>query len=183
MAIDYKFNLKNLDEGGFFVKPQFFDEKDFKMILNKVPKLKYKETYQPADTYYGNKYQAYPCWENDNKVFDKLFAKKIKEYFGREAQNLYIVVRKTLSSEVKKSKSNAPISFTHKDESRYAGVYYLDQTVTGGTAFFENSWDKCPDITMGAYPNRLVAYSGRRFHAAMHDFTFDTRYVIVIFFD
>ena len=178
-----KFNLTHLEQGGFFIKPQFFDDKDFRMILNKVPKLKYKETYQPADTYYGNKYQAYPCWENEDKVFDKLFAKKLREYLSREAQNLFIVVRKILSSELKKSKADTPISFTHKDESRYAAVYYLDQTVTGGTAFFENSWDKYPDITIGAYPNRLVAYNGRRFHAAMHDFTFDTRYVIVLFFD
>tara|TARA_Y100000114_G_scaffold157041_1_gene186704 strand:+ start:531 stop:1073 length:543 start_codon:yes stop_codon:yes gene_type:complete len=178
-----KFYLSDLKDGGFYIKPNFLNNKDFNYVKKNITKLKYKETYQPENTFYGNRYQAYPCYEAEDKTFYSIFLKALTKAFDREPKKLFVVVRKILTSELLKSKTNTKYGLTHKDAHGYAGVFCFDQTVDGGTAFFENSWDKYPDIQIGAYPNRLVVYNGNRHHAAMHDFTFDTRYVIVLFFD
>ena len=43
--------------------------------------------------------------------------------------------------------------------------------------------DKMADITYGAWPNRLVLYNGFRSHAACHDFTYERRYALLLFFN
>ena len=60
---------------------------------------------------------------------------------------------------------------------------FFEQSYVGGTAFFENQWDKVPDVTYGSWPNRLVLYNGQRNHAACHDYTFEKRYSIILFFN
>ena len=59
----------------------------------------------------------------------------------------------------------------------------IEQSYTGGTAFYENQWDKAPDIIYGSWPNRLVLYNGKRNHAACHDLTYEKRYMLILFFN
>ena len=64
-----------------------------------------------------------------------------------------------------------------------AGVFYFEQSYLGGTAFFENHFDPIPDITIGAYTNRLILYNGNRWHAPCADYTFEERYIIAFMVD
>jgi len=179
-----KFNLSHLDEGGFYVKPGFFDMKDFNYIKENISKLEYIPTYQPSGIYYGNRFQAYPCYEaRDSNYFNNLFVRKFNEIFDRKPKDLRCIIRKTLTSELKMSKVNKGMGIVHSDTKSYATLMYFDQTTSGGTAFFEYACDKYPDITIGAFPNRLVAYSGKRNHAAMQDFSYEERYIIAHFFN
>ena len=85
--------------------------------------------------------------------------------------------------EVKRSKVNTVYGTIHKDSTELAAVLYFEQTTSGGTVFFENGIDKYPDISVGAYPNRLILYNAQRWHTAAADFTFKERHVLLIFFD
>ena len=57
----------------------------------------------------------------------------------------------------------------------------FDQSFDGGTAFFENRWEQVPDITIGAYPNRLILYYGGRWHAPAFDHTYKERKTLSFF--
>jgi hypothetical protein len=184
MQNKFKFNLSYLDQGGFYIKSDFFDMKDFNYIKENISKLEYIPKYQPHGSYYGNRFQAYPCYEAKNSdYFNNLFLNKFNQIFNRKPKDLECIIRKILTSELKMSKVNTGMGIVHSDTKSYATLMYFDQTTSGGTAFFENSWDKYPDITIGAYPNRLVAYNGRRPHAPMQDFSYEERYIIAHFFN
>lgn len=177
------FDLNNLSNGGFFVKSDFLKPEDFSYIKKEIKNIEYNSTYQPISSYYGNRYQAYPCYENRNVNFDKFFLPKFKENFGKKIKKVSSTIRKVLSKELLQSKVNTNIGLIHTDGSKYAAIFYFDQTSNGGTAFFQNTWDKYPDVTIGSYPNRLVVYSGKKPHAPMHDFSFEERYIIAYFIE
>jgi len=175
---------KNILSGGIFIQPNFLLENEFVDLFEKVKKLDYKETYQPNDVYFGNRFQAYPCYEKNDDDITKFLYSKIQPLFKRELKNFQCKIRKTLTDELKSSKVNTDMGIIHIDEDNdFASVLQFEQTVNGGTAFFENKWDKYPDITVGSYPNRIIIYKGKRNHAPMFDYTYKERYIIASFWN
>ena len=177
----------SLNEGSLYIKPCFLSEEEFLEFESRIKNYSYVDTYQPIGTVYGNRFQSYPCWETNDlaKVdaeFYELFKKKLEHILGSNIL-LNMRIRKVLTEEIKRSKVNTKYGHVHADhvEAQYAGVYYFVQSFDGGTAMFETPSDKVPDIEVSAYRNRLVLYSGQRWHSPCTDFTFDERYVAVLF--
>ena len=109
--------------------------------------------------------------------FENILQKKI------DKKTFYCIARKAIIEEVKKSKINTPWAMVHYDPTDLTAILYFDQTSSGGTAFFEQVGDKYPDSTIGAYPNRLLMYNAKRFHAIATDFTFKERYILAFSFN
>ena len=174
-----------LMSGGIGIKPNFFSGKDFMQMKDDLEQLKYKQTYQP-DTYYGNRLQAFPCYESSYDQLKDTIINRLEGVLKSDISSLNVIARKTLMSEVKQSKSYGKYGFIHRDvddnkETLIAGMMYFDQSFDGGTAFFENHWDKTPDIYVSAYPNRLILYHGHRWHAPAIDYTFEERKTLSFF--
>tara|TARA_B110000285_G_C14769535_1_gene443336 strand:+ start:120 stop:662 length:543 start_codon:yes stop_codon:yes gene_type:complete len=176
-------NEKNVLSGGFHIQPGFLLNNEFNDLNDKIKNLDYTETHQPSNLQLGNRFQGYPCYEKNDDDITKLMYSKVKNLFKRELKSFQCVVRKVIGEELKMSKVDTQYGIIHSDNENptFASVLQFDQTTNGGTAFFENSWDKHPDITIGSYPNRLLIYNGNRNHAPMYDFTYKQRYVIASF--
>ena len=177
--------LDYLLSGGIYIKPSFFSIKDYKKVNEDLDELKYSQTYQP-DTYYGNRLQAFPCYEANYDELKDTIINKLEGVLRADISSLNVLARKTLMSEVKKSKSYGKYGFVHRDiddkqEQLIAGMMYFDQSFDGGTAFFENHWDKIPDIYVSAYPNIMILYHGHRWHAPAFDYTFEERKTLSFF--
>jgi hypothetical protein len=174
--------LNILNEGGFFIKNNVLPQTLYNNVIQYFNKKDFEETYQPENIFYGNKYQAYPCYQkhiHSGDLYD--FIKTILKKIIDKDFNLALTLRKVYSEELLKSKVNTKYGLKHKDDSDFAGVISLDQTVDGGTAFYYNECDKYPDIEIGAFPNRMVLYRGKRWHAPCHDYTFNIRKNICFF--
>ena len=174
--------IESILQGSIYLKPNFLGEVLFKGSINLLNNLEYKATYQPSEVYYGNRFQAYPCYqttvcEEETKVYKKHLQEILQKDF-----ELTVIARKVLSEELLRSKVNGKYGLVHSDPNAdIASILYFDQTVSGGTAFFEHEWDKEPDIVVGAYPNRLLMYNAKRPHAPCQDFTFVERKVLAFF--
>ena len=179
--------LDTIKKGSIYIEPNFLDEILFNEFKENLKKYKFIETYQPKRAHYGNRFQAFPCYETEDlKIIDKkfcdIFTNKIKNILNIDNIKISMFLRKNLTEELKISKANTKYGFVHRDElSEFAGVFHFVQSVDGGTAFFENHWEKVPDIEIGAYSNRLIIYNGNRWHSSCTDFTFNERIALTIF--
>ena len=186
---------KSIREGSIHIKPNFLSSKEFEVLSGRKHLYTYREGYQPAGTYYGNRYQAYPVWETDDfakidtDYFD-LFKNKHQEFLEDEISFFMCRIRKTFTEEIKRSKVTGKYGHIHQDYNNddddpiptdFASVFYFVQSFDGGTAFFENRGDTEPDIEISAYKNRLITYNSARLHTNCTDFTFKERYVVVCF--
>jgi len=167
-----------IKQGSIVLKTNFLNNEEFLFAQNIFNNFEFYETYQPSEVYYGNRLQAYPCYqhilnESDNLIFKNKLSQELNSRI-----ELTVIARKIYTKEILESKCNTKYGYVHEDMSDIAGVLHFDQTCEGGTAFFENSWDKYPDISVGAYPNRLLLYNAKRYHAPCHDFTFEERRVL-----
>ena len=192
---------KSLRNGSIFICPNFLPFDVFEEFFNKAKDYPYTEGYQPAGTYYGNRFQAYPVYETkdlsiiDSRFFD-LFRNGIQDILENKIIRFHCCIRKTITEELKMSKVNTKYGIIHSDYeanlktnpsasggdiAEFAGVFQFVQSFDGGTAFFENTWDKVPDIEVSAYPNRLTMYSSGRLHTNCTDFTFEERMVVLVF--
>lgn len=171
--------------GSFYLQPEWLDWSVFEEIEKSLPTLDYKPLYQPCGTYYGNRFQAYPCYEHEYTKHNSLFISEFEKILKKkiDKKSFLCIIRKAIIDEIKQSKVNTPWAIVHYDPQEIAGILYFDQTPDGGTKFFENSGDKYPDSSIGAYPNRLLLYNARRWHAIATDFTFKERYIIAFFFN
>jgi len=176
---------KNILTGGLYIQPGFLPEKEFDWLYEKIKNLDYIETHQPTHIKVGNRFQGYPCYENFDKDISRFMESRIKSIFNRDLKDFQCVIRKTLADELKMSKFDGDYGIIHHDNENatFASVFQFDRTTNGGTAFFENGWDKYPDISVGSYPNRLLIYRGLRNHAPMYDYTYKERYVIATFWN
>jgi hypothetical protein len=170
--------VKLIKQGSIIIKPQFLNQEQYYFSLSLFENRKFTETYQPSEVYYGNRFQAYPCYqyilnEEDNRLFENLISRELNQEI-----TLKTIARKIYTEELKKSKCNTKYGYIHEDDADIAGVLPFDQSVDGGTAFFENPWDKVPDISVGSYKNRLILYNSKRNHAPCQDFTFTERKVL-----
>mgnify|MGYP003659575135 FL=1 len=172
-------------KGSIHIERNFVESKLYIKMSKEISKLKYKAMYQPHSGYYGNRFQAYPVNECDpwNK-YKELFVNKIENLLGCKIKNVKIRMRKMITEELLKSKTNTPYGLIHQDpENQFGAVMPFYQSNSGGTAFFEYEFDKYPDIQIGAFPNRLIIYNAKRHHAPCNDFTFKETYKLNILFD
>lgn len=181
-----------ISSGSIITQTGFLE--NYAELYEKLEKYHYDETYQPSSVYYGNRFQSpLPCWETDYLVncdsdMNEKIESQVQKLFAKPIIDWHCRIRLTITDELKQSVhlkhggSNS-IGSVHHDAYDYAGVLPFEQSYTGGTAFYENNWDKAPDIIYGSWPNRLVLYKGKRNHAACHDFTYDKRYMLVLFFN
>jgi len=176
---------KHLKRGSFHLHPNFLERKLFEKLKSDLPTLQYKAIYQPYGTYYGNRFQAYPCYEFNFPTYNHIFISKLEAILQKkiDKKSMVCTIRKVVTEELKQSKVNTDYGIVHKDHTELAAVLYFDQTTSGGTVFFEHAIDKYSDISVGAYPNRLILYNAQRWHAPCADFTFKERYVLLIFFN
>jgi len=174
-----------LKEGAFHLHPNFLESRLFEKLKSGLPTLKCKATYQPHKIYYGNRFQAYPCYEFNFPTLNPTIIPQLEAILQKkiDKKSFECIIRKTVMEEVQRSKVNTIYGTIHKDTTELAAVLYFDQTSSGGTVFFEQNWDKYPDVSVGAYPNRLILYNAQRWHTAAADFTFKERYVLLIFFN
>lgn len=176
-------------DGGISIHPGFFPEEKFYTIRADLDNLKYNKQHQPAGAYYGNRMQAFPCYENQYTKENDYIINNIEGILQTGITDFKTVARKTIMSEVGMSKQNfGKYGFIHRDypigdkEPIIAGMMYFDQSYDGGTAFFNSQMEKVPDIYVSAVPNRLVLYHGGRYHAPALDYTFQERLTLSFFF-
>lgn len=173
--------IESILNGSIYLKPNFLSEVLYKGSINLLNNLEYEATYQPSEVYYGNRFQAYPCYQTTIGEETNVYKKHLQEILKVNFE-LTVIARKVLSEELRQSKVNDRYGLIHSDPNAdIAGILYFDQTVSGGTAFFEHEWDKEPDIVVGAYPNRLLMYNAKRPHAPCQDFTFEERKILAFF--
>jgi hypothetical protein len=183
--IDYILN------GGISIHPAFFENKQFDKINSDMHNLTYIKGHQPQ-TYYGNRLQAYPVYESHYDKETEYITNKLEVILQTKVVRFTALARKTLMSEVQQSSQGfEKYGFIHTDtgegqnlggRSLIAGMMYFDQSFDGGTAFFNNYWEKVPDIYVSAYPNRLLLYDGGRWHSPALDYTFEERLTLSFFF-
>lgn len=178
----------SIRNGSIYIKPNFLGQDLYEEFNNKVlKKYKFKPMYQPHAVHYGNRFQAQPCWETetlekiDKKIYN-VFKKEIENILDEKLTRFDGFIRKNITEEIKISKVNTKYGVIHMDQkAEFACVYQFTQSIDGGTAFFENAGDKYPDIEISAYTDRLIMYSGRRWHTNCIDFTFPERNVLALF--
>ena len=181
-----------IQTGSIITQLQFLE--NFNELNEKKETYHYDAIYQPAGAYYGNRFQSpLPCWEtehfyNSDPDMNESIKGQVQRLFKKEITDWQCRIRLTLTSELKQSvqfQHSDPnsIGSVHHDKRDFAGVIPFEQSYAGGTAFYENEWDKAPDITYGSWPNRLVLYNGQRNHAACHDLTYEKRYMLILFFN
>lgn len=178
-----------ITKGGFYVDHNFLEPDVYETLNKKFDTYEYEAIYQPYGIYYGNRYQAFPVYETKEYMdkfdpeLDQLIYNKIQDLFDGPIQNWHLLCRYSITEEVLKSKKNTRYHPPHTDKTDCAGVLYLDQTSSGGTAFYRTHFDTEPDIEIGACPNRMICYSGQMLHSPSNDFTFEKRKTISFFFD
>lgn len=177
-----------ITNGGIYLDHCFLDVAQFELLIERFDSYEFDAIYQPYGIYYGNRYQAFPVYETKHlseidPEMDKILHDKISSLFDQPLHNWHVFCRYSVTEEVLKSKKNTRYHPPHVDKTDVAGVVYMDQTSTGGTAFFRTEFDSEPDIEVGACPNRMVCYSGRILHSPSNDFTFEKRKSLSFFFD
>ena len=182
--IDYILN------GGISIHYNFFTKEKYTNIKSDLDRLNYEAQHQPGSGYYGNRLQAYPCYENQYDKENDYITNKIEGILQTKITDFRTVARKIILSEIKQSPQNfGKYGLVHRDcpagekeEPLIAGMMYFDQAYDGGTAFFNNQMERVPDIYISAVPNRLVLYHGGRYHSPCLDYTFKERLTLSFFF-
>jgi len=174
---------EQLLNGSIHIERNFFEEELYKKISKEIVKLKYSPGYQPGSYYYGNRFQGYPSHECGWSKYKKIIVNKIEHLLGCKIKDVSIKVRRTDMDEVARSKFNTTYGLVHSDPTDFGAILCFNQTSSGGTAFFEYHFDKYPDISIGAFPNRMIIFRGGRNHTAQHDFTFESVYKLLVFFN
>ena len=123
---------KHILNGAIHIERNFFEEELYRKISKEIIKLKYSPGYQPGSYYYGNRFQAYPCYEVNltkyNSIFISLFEKILQKRIDKKS--FKCLVRKSVIEEIKKSKVNTPWGIVHYDPEEIAAVLYFDKKLT-----------------------------------------------------
>jgi len=177
-----------LEHGGLYINHSFLPEDKFEKLDKNFFQFDFEATYQPSGIDYGNRLQAYPCYDTGplQDIYcelHELLGNSICNVVGRNLTDFQANLRYVSSKEIQKSKQNQHYGISHADAYEYAGIIYFEQTTTGGTAFFRTPLDIYPDMEVGAIPNRVVMYRGDITHAPAHDFSYDYRRCVVFFFN
>ena len=184
----------------------FFPPEKYQKIERDVKNLDYKASFQPSTNTYGNRLQAFPCYESYYFDENPYMKSRLEDLLKAKITEFKCLARKTILDEIRVSPQNfGKYGLIHRDTTyqtsipnagkagdvrgqniadrpMIAGMMYFDQAYNGGTAFFFNQMEKVPDIYISAVPNRLVLYSGAIYHAPCLDYTFKERYTLSFFF-
>ena len=184
----------------------FFPQEKYQKIERDLKSLDYKASHQPATNTYGNRLQAFPCYESYYFDENAYMKSRLEDLLKTKITEFKSLARKIVLDEIRVSPQNfGKYGLVHKDTTYKAGVpnggqagnpqgqqlvdrpmvagmMYFDQAYNGGTAFFFNQMEKVPDIYISAVPNRLVLYSGGIYHAPCFDYTFKERLTLSLFF-
>ena len=198
--IDYILN-KGISQHWNFFPPEKFDK-----IESDLKNLDYKASYQPYTNTYGNRLQAFPCYESYYFDENPYMKSRLEDLLKTKITEFKSLARKIVLDEIRVSPQNfGKYGLIHRDTTyqtsipnagkagdvkgqniadrpMIAGMMYFDQAYNGGTAFFFNQMERVPDIYVSAVPNRLVLYSGGIYHAPCFDYTFKERLTLSIFF-
>ena len=181
--------IEELKDDSIFIKHNFLPDEYFLNLKDNIQKkYKFFPSQQPKDSsVYSNRFQTQPCYEtehlkNIDPILDNFIYENAKKILNVPILKYYSILRKTISSEIKKSKVDKRYGTIHQDLNEFASILYLDKSLDGGTAFFENIYDKYPEMYISAYPNRFVMYNGFRNHCPCIDFTYEERIVLVSFY-
>ena len=184
----------------------FFPREKYQKIERDVKNLDYKASFQPSTNTYGNRLQAFPCYESYYFDENPYMKSRLEDLLKTKITEFKCLARKTILDEIRVSPQNfGKYGLIHRDTTyqtsipnagkagdvkgqniadrpMIAGMMYFDQAYNGGTAFFFNQMERVPDIYVSAVPNRLVLYSGGIYHAPCFDYTFKERLTLSIFF-
>ena len=184
----------------------FFPREKYQKIERDVKNLDYKASFQPSTYTYGNRLQAFPCYESYYFDENPYMKSRLEDLLKTKITEFKCLARKTILDEIRVSPQNfGKYGLIHRDTTyqtsipnagkagdvkgqnvvdrpMIAGMMYFDQVYNGGTAFFFNQMERVPDIYVSAVPNRLVLYSGGIYHAPCFDYTFKERLTLSIFF-
>ena len=181
--------LDYIFKNGISTHLNFFTPEKFLSVQQDVLNLDYNASYQPFTNKYGNRMQAFPCYEKPYNKENNYIITKLENMLQVKIIKFETLARKIVLDEIKQSPQNfGKYGLIHKDilatdnEPLIAGMIYFEQSYNGGTAFFHNQQERTPDINISAVPNRLVLYSGAIYHAPCLDYTFKERYTLSFFF-
>ena len=173
-----------IQRGAIHIEDKFFPSEIYKDIFYDLMQVNYNACYQPSETLYYNRLEAYPSHEYFYNKYNEFIINKLSELLGCQIKDFNSFSRRLIADELKKSpQGNGKYGLVHKDGMDFAGVLSLDQSVNNGTAFYEHEFHRAPNMEIGAYPNRLILYSGYRFHSTCYDFNLKERTKIDMFFN
>jgi|TARA_R100000149_G_C5879877_1_gene144588 hypothetical protein len=171
-----------INKGALHIESDFFTKEIYNDIFFDLKQVDYTACYQPSPTLYFNRLEAYPTHEYLYNKYNEFIIEKIQFMLGCEIKDFSCFARKLLKSELEKSsQGKTKYGFVHKDETDFAGVIGLDESTNNGTAFYEHEWHRFPNSEIGSYPNRLVMYSGNRYHSTCYDFNLKETIKLVFF--
>ena len=88
---------KHLKQGSFHLHRNFLDPKVFRKLSSELSTFKYKATYQPHRLYYGNRFQAYPCYEFHFHTYDHIFIPQLESIIKKKIDKK--IIQETLETE------------------------------------------------------------------------------------
>lgn len=173
-----------IERGAVHIENNFFTDEIYKDIYFNLKQVSFHECYQPSRQLYYNRLEAYPCHEYWYNRYDEFILLKLRDILGCEIKDFSCFARKLIAEELKKSpQGNGKYGLVHKDDMDFACVLSLDESVNNGTAFYDKHYDRYPNMEIGAYPNRIIIYSGKRFHSTCYDFNLKESMKLVMFFN
>ena len=86
--------------GGIHVQPNFFPHDIYEDIKEKIDTLEMNSTYQPADTHYGNRLQAMPCYEGDFNYHQSYITERVEQILDIEIKEYKCFARKIIIEEL-----------------------------------------------------------------------------------
>lgn len=179
-----KKRYEELFNGSIHIERNFLSKNVYEQMFEDIQKLKYDACHQPYSQYFGNRFQGYPVYEAIFNKYDSIIFKEIEKLIECKITDAHSKVRKVIASEVSKSKYDVPHGPVHIDsQTNLAAILPFYHSVSGGTAFFEYQSDKYPDISIGAYPNRIIIFNAKRYHAPCTDLTYEVSYKYNMFFN
>ena len=163
-------NLKIIDN--------FYDEKDFNLMVSATMLNTYKACWQPEGSHFCNRTNAYPCHEThrfvETDTICKIFYKTFEEKTGFIIDKLNTFFRKIYSNEL-----GHVFKYglrPHKDSINWdiAGIIHFNiYSLDDGTGIFsgyeEDSDQIEPDVIVGAKPNRCVFYGSQIYHRPLQN--------------
>ena len=132
-------DLKELIERGTIVTfCEFLDVYD--ELNARKEDYDYLKVYQPDGVPYGNRQQAYPCYETltlaqIDPEMDAAIRNQVQALFSQKIIAWRCRIRYSLSSEVKECQAfkNTNYGFIHTDDKDFADVLPFEHSLTGGT--------------------------------------------------
>ena len=101
----------------------FFPQEKFESIKEDLKTLDYQATYQPSSKEYGNRLQAFPCYESYYHKENAYMKSRLENLLQTKITEFKTLARKTILDEVRSSPQMfGNYGFIHKDTSQGISV-------------------------------------------------------------